>query len=826
MASTTPILGGKVGRARRRLSQLWQVPVFLFGTLALISVAASAPWRHPPQWWEFDALLESLRRGVEQDGPGDQLVALAEDVQLRVARFSDRDAEAHFLIGSAYYRQAKQKPAVYAEELWPKVVEHLEKSHDSLGSTPDRLPLKYRLGYALYQMKKDVPRAIELMTLAADKGAEHPLEAHRLLLRANLELKPANLEYALAASQRVLDLTPEREPEATALARIQHAELLLQKRAPSDAYKELERISAKAPESLRVKAKLLQTRACEEEGQWRESAKLWQELLKDAAHVEGGRARVCYAMGWCYHHMEPPNHGETIRVWSEALKLGGHEGQAAGLRLGELRLSLGNKNAAEALADWKAALAKVETAQDYKNPYIPLSEVSDLFKHAIQQIQLLQDPEKMQQIAELYRKFTPGGVAEKLCAQSAEELAEQWLDKHKTDPEKIKIQDVRGQFRRAAEAHELAARTASEEERPDSLWRSAQCYLNAKEYGPAIKVLSEHIKLEKNEIRLAEGWYTLGDIYRTQSEKALAHDAFVKCIEIPETKFAARARFFLALEQIEERKYDKAYDILKQNLNDNNPSFDRPAHERSLYKMAWLVQQMKKHDEALIYLKECQRLYPENPNVLLARDQLGDCYRHLAHREHSHERDLLDQLRDPNLSEERIQGLKEKSRAHRQERVRLLASAIKTFEEMAHDLDAQAMQKPLSALEKELLRRSRFGVGECHFENEEYGQALRIFGDLQAKNRKTLESLVACDRICRMVLAMSAQDLPKQQIEDARNAAKESLTILMDDVKTMPENHEIFSRPGVPSRDGWQRWHDDMVKRLTTPPRTNKLPFP
>src|SRR5207244_1326961 len=118
-----------------------------------------------------------------------------------------------------------------------------------------------------------------------------------------------------------------------------------------------------------------------------------------------------------------------------------------------------------------------------------------------------------------------------------------------------------------------------DDQRPEELWRSAQCYLAAKAGSLALGALTDHVKFEKNDARLAESWFTLGDLCRTQGNKKLARDAFVKCIEIPDTPFASRSRFYLALDEIDKKTYEQAYVILKQNLQEDNPSFDRPAHE-------------------------------------------------------------------------------------------------------------------------------------------------------------------------------------------------------------------------------------------------------
>ena len=96
--------------------------------------------------------------------------------------------------------------------------------------------------------------------------------------------------------------------------------------------KELERIGPKASRAVRVKARLLQARCAEEDGAFTKAIPIWQELLREPTPVDGGRARILYSLGRCYQQVDPPDHAQTVRAWSEALTLGGPEGQAAGLR--------------------------------------------------------------------------------------------------------------------------------------------------------------------------------------------------------------------------------------------------------------------------------------------------------------------------------------------------------------------------------------------------------------------------------------------------------------------------------------------------------------
>jgi tetratricopeptide (TPR) repeat protein len=808
MTSSTENPGKKIGRARRRLSQLWQAPAFLLGLFVFLGVAVSAPWRQTPQAREFEGLLAALRTGVTQDdADADLLVAQAETVLLRSSDFRSRAGEIHFLAGSAYYRQGRQKPALYAKDVWPRAAEHLEQAHTLGVADTDRIALQYRLGYALLQQGKDVQRALELLMLSVEKGAEQPLQGYQLLVQANLKLPKPNLDAALVANQRILDLTPPREVETLALARLQQGEILLRKEQRSEAVKALEQINDKAPRALRIKARLLQARCLEEDGHWDKAIAIWKELLAEAPQVDGGRARIQYQLGLAHLGAEPRNSADAIRAWSEALKLGGPEGQAAGLRLGELRLSLGEKESAQALADWKQALEKVNGPQDYRNPHIELKKVREWFDQAIRRFHDAPDPQKTQEVAELYRKIAPVGAVEVRIAEAAKALAELQQDQKAPPPE------VNAQFRRAGDAYEQAAKVRPEAERPGLLWRSGQCYLAAKEAALTQKILHQYVKIEPNEMGLAEGWCILGDLYRGEGKKDFARDAYHKVLQYPNTPFACKARFFLALDEIEKKNFTQAYTTLKENVEATG-EVDRVWQEKSQFKLASLLMQLKKYPEARIHLTECLRVFAGNANALTAREQLGECYRKLAEQEEAKEKEIAALILGEPDETRRLQ-MEETQRAFHVKRIELLNKAVKTYEDLKDELRGRPAGVPLSNLEQILLRRAWFGIGECRLDHEEFFEAKEAFRELQVAHRKTLEGFYASLRICNL-----PELIPNKRLAAAvREEAKESLRLLSEDLKALNAEHEIFHTPGVSSRADWLRWTEAMQQKLNAAPK-------
>jgi tetratricopeptide (TPR) repeat protein len=815
MTTANPIIGTKTGRARRTLGQLWQIPTFLLGLFALIGVAASSPWRHSPQWLQFDRQLQSLRQDLASDANPDALAADASNALLYLTAFPDRAAEVHFLAGAACFRQAQQKPAPIAKELWTQAVEHLEKSL-ALGPLESDLPaLRYRLGYALCKLDKDRPRGIELLTRGLDKTGPQALDGQALLVEMHLKGPKPNVDAALAASRRVLDLSAGRDADLIAAARLQHAELLVRKELRDDAIRELEQIGSKTVPAIRIKARLLQARACEEEGRWQNAIALWQELRKDANQVEGGRAFVAYRLGCCYREIKG-NHADCIAAWSEALNLGGPAGQAAGIQLGELRLSIGGPEMARALADWSQALAGVKAPDDFGNPFLDRVQVQKIFDHALREFGELQDAEKMQAVAELYRKITSGGVAELRVAQSAEAFAKHLARSRQEKVGNVKEEGVLVQYRRAGQAYENAAK-ASPDDAAELLWRGIECLLLAKDMPTAQVLLLQYVEIEKAEDRLAQGWFTIGDLYRADGQTQKAHTAFVKCREFPNTPFACRANYYLAVEEMDKKNYDRARTILSEILTGPSNQIDRPSHEKALYTMASLLVAVGSYAEAEVYMKDCLRLYPENAGNLLMREQLGECYRKLAEKEMGNEAGVR-KLLQSTIPDDRRQQLEEALSQHRQKRKRLLLEAVKTYQTLADELELQGKVQPLSPMQQTLIRRAWFGIGDCHLDNEEYSEALRVFQLTQTKYRRTIESFYSSWRLCGIVEAL----LPQTNDIKLREMAMDSLNVLLEDIKVLPADHEVFNQPRAPNRTFWIRHADDTQKRLLAAPKKDR----
>ncbi|MCI0637851.1 MAG: tetratricopeptide repeat protein [Gemmataceae bacterium] len=772
-------LGSKVGRARRAPGQLWQAPMFLLGLGAFILVAANAVSRHSASSADLELDLSHLRAGLGSAAENiGVLVARAENALARIESFPGRGAEVHFLAGVVYLRQSELCPQDQAAALEAKAKHHFEQAR-ALGVAEGDLPkLQYRLGLIHFR-QGDWPRAIEQWSTGIDKGADRPAQGYALLTQVHLKLPQPDVEAALAANQKQMEYLDDRNAAAMAESRLVRGELLLRLGKRPDALKVLERIGKGAAEDVRRQARLLQVRACADEKLWTQAIPLWKELLRDADKVEGGKARVLYELGLCHHSAEPADRAAALSAWQEAAALEGVYAQAAGLYLGGMRVYGAPDDFQAALSQWTAALAAVQKPVDYENAALPLDKVREILDKAVRHFFETQQFLESKEVALLYRKVAAPGVAHKALARASEQLAKQ-LDIE----EKRSL--ARQEWRMAGQAYERAAQSQEGQAQIESFWRSAVCYRAAQEAPRAAAMLDRFVRLETSEMRLAEGWLSFAEVYEEQGAKEKALAAYYKCIEYPDTPYAYRARYRLAVEEMAQNHLDQAKAILKQNLSAGGSNADRQAQDESLFLITRLLYRMGSFDEAVFYGKQAVQLQ-HHPDARLVRELLADSAKKLA-----------DQAEAKMKSAPGVEA-----RAHHDRTRRgWLELAAQSYQDLADELEAKARKSSLSPQELLLLRTALFGAADAFFAGNNYTEALRRYQALQEKYRKRVESLIACHRIWGCVAVMI--ETPEQS-RAVRDAVVAGVKMARVDLELIPDDHPGFQGGGnIYSKQQWR----------------------
>jgi tetratricopeptide (TPR) repeat protein len=799
-ARGTASLEGALGRAGRAPGQLWQVPTFFAGLLALLAILVGSAFRHTPASEQFRREIAALRDGLRQPGTSpDQMLPLAEHV-LAVARtdFPERAAEAHFLLGLTHVRLADRCPPDRADAQRRQARLHLEQAEAQGVPQSDLARLHYHLGKLLYQSGGELARVIGYLARGVAKGADDPAEGYGMLAQAYLRRQPPDIDAALLANQKQLETTDDEA--VMGQARLRRAELLLHKGRRPDALNVLRYIGPHAPPLVRTKARYLQARCAQEEGLYAQAVPLWKELLAEPGAVPGGKAHIYYALGLCHAGAEPRDDARAEAAWQQAAQLGGPDGQAAALRLAELAL---HGKPADALGWFARALARVQKAGDYQNPLLPLDAARALFEAGCRVYREGQDHERALKLAELYRKLALPGVAEEQLAEAAEARADALTRKagQGVDPVAASERDqALALYRQAAEAYEQAAEGRLPAEKAVRLRRGAACYLRAGEHARAAGLLREFIEKIPHPEAKAEGWFTLAGAHRALKETEAAQKAYYECIQYPRSPLAARARLELAEVEIEQNNLDRAEEILQQNLALSGPSPDREAQERSLYRLAELLFQRKKYDRAEFRLIEALRNYPYNPAALAARDLLGECYRQLAEQAklEGPERSLGG---DPHM-------------VYKNVRRENLEKALYVYDELGDELEKRAAARPLTGAEEALRRKAQLAAADCVSElPNNFPEAVRRYAQLASRYRGRMEQLTACLRLVDCYTVAAGDTGQMRLALDALRVAIPAARADVADERRMPD--EVFrTSPRALTRAQWRDWLETVARQL------------
>jgi hypothetical protein len=841
-APGTTLREGPLARIGRAPGQLWQVPAFFAGLLALVAVTVGTGFHRAPAAAQFDREINELREALKQRRtPPEQLLPTAEHL-LTVARadFPQRAPEAHFLLGLVHARLAELSPPDRARDERREARSHLEQA-EAHGVPAQDLPrLHYALGKLLYQSGGDLAQTIGYLSQGTAQGTEDLAEGYGMLAQAYLRLQPPDVEAALRANEKQLENTDDEAVLGT--ARLLRAELLLGRGEVANALKHLKYVGAAAPPGVRRQAQYLQARCAQEEGFNGDAEKLWKGLLAEPSVVPGGKAHILYALGLCHANEEPRADAAAEADWRQAAGQGGEYGQAAALRLAELALRQAEQrgpgmDGGAALPWFRAALDKVQSRADYKNSLVNLDQARELFEAGCRMYREGQDHERAWELATLYRKIALPGVAEEQMAQAAEARADSLAKKAGAGvgSAAAKGREQAQQFyREAGAAYEQSAAGRIAEEKALRLRRGAACYLQAQDHDDRVKaaaLLREFIELTQDPGRKAEGWFALAGAYRALHDGDQARQAYYACIQYAKGQQATRARLELAELEVEQGNLPAAEEILQGILSQAGPSADPQAQEQARYRLAELSYQLaelshrqRKHpdwEKAVFRLTEAVRQYPHNPGVLAARDLLGDCHRKLAAQASQGSANQAPDNPSPVV--------------YTTMRAENLEKAWRVYDDLADDLEKRSQVAALSPAEDLLWRKAQFAAADCLLElPNNLSEAVRRFAKIAERYRGRMEMLWACQRLGYSWRVMGVNLVQAREVVEAIRAAVRAALEDVNDPRRMPDeafrvrgNEQYIE--GQPQPVGWisrEWWHNLLTSVMQTLPASPSSPAP
>ncbi len=768
--------------------QIWQIPAFVAGLLALVGVWGTRPLWYDPDAWQFQRDLIAARRLTDdRHGSAQTAVLHATNALTHLDRFPKRAGEVHFLLGSAYLRLADQVPADQAAVIRREARSHLEQAQAAGVPDPDRVRLMFRLGKVWCQTDGDLGQAVSYLAQSIEEGADDRFEAYGILSQAYVRLN--NVPAALLANERQLQY-PTEDDNLLAAPRLLRGELLLRSPAPENreqARKFLSRIGPEASAPIVARARRLLAPAWQEDGAWAQAAPLWEAILADQRETPADAGRIWYWLGCCYSNLGRA--ADAVRAWEQAKLSGGEEAQAAALRVAEAQFAAHNNVAGLEL--FEKALAKISKPADYQNALLGPAQAQAILQSSCQAAIKNGNYESARELANLYGRLASPGPAQNLIGAVAEAWAnadrERARQAKQADTAAREEQAARRHFSEAGLAYEAVARAAIDKnEKANQLWRAATAHIQAQDFARTITVLEQFVNGQLPE-RLGEAWYRLGEAHKALGHDRAADLSFHRCIEHP-GPFAFRARYQLAVlkrSQEDGKGIPEAIEMLQHNLTLMRTEPDREAHEKTLYELADLLFRTGNFRLAAAGWEQALTIYPANLNALEARYRLGDCYRQLAY-------------------ENQIQPAST-SLPFRKHFVQLSEQAAANYQKVADDLEAHRALRALNETEMALLWSALYALADVRYGLGEYPDSWRLYDSLASRYQQQYEGLVALKSLWNCAL----NPPEKGYLERARDVLERTRITL----NRLPDS--IFrDRPESETRPAWEKWIKDREEDL------------
>jgi tetratricopeptide (TPR) repeat protein len=731
--------------------QLWQVPVFLLGIVAVGAfVMARSLWLDPAAAAARSVLAEARRILHRPNGDVDRVVTLARTYLERTGADAPQSGEAHFLIGSALLRTARKANGKEADTCWRQVRDHLEEAAQ-LGVSPKDQPLLcFRLGLAGLQTGMDLHRVAQLLAGSIEESDEK-VEGYRALAHAYLSLSPPDLGAALKANEELRQL-PLLGEDILGPARVQAGDILLRLHRLADARKVLDKVSHTAPASLLAETRVLRAKSYQEERNWAEAAPLWREVLADRHSPPTEPGPVLYQLGLCYRRLE--QNADAARVWRECLQRGPtgtvssqEAAVAAALGLADVLLAEADPAAVDLL---ERGVHNLRRPEDWKNSFLCLKKAQAIFEHGQAVYRDKGDFEHAVRVAELYERLAPPAQVALLLGQGAEGWA-QALRQRGSQEEARAI----ALFRRAGGAYARAADQAkTPREQSERLWLSAGAYLRAQDAERALPVLRRFLDLGQHPDFTGEAWYLLAEAQRWLKNAAAAEAAYNECVKYP-GRFGHRARYRLS--QIELQRHppqvDRAVEILDQNIRALQRNPDAEALEKSLFALGGLLYRRHDYQTAQKLLEDAVTQFPNSPQVQRGRFELAECWRNLA----------------AQLNETLGGSMSPEARQHYEKQQRdWLERAAKQYALLGTALSAPKVLTPQEQVQ------ALFSIAECRFNLGEYDAARQLYDQLAERFKGRAEQLNALGGSVRCYAAQNQAEKLAQRLQEIRLVLKEA----------------------------------------------------
>ncbi len=778
--------------SRISLRQLWQVPLFFVGVVAILTACLTRGLVAPDPVRQLHHDLAEARRLLHRRANDpDGALQHAQQAVENLMYDQGRAAEAFYLLGLAQIQVADQADESAAEEHWRQARQALQESERRGLAGEDVTRLQYRMaqiGFHLHDSPRQVIERLKSNMDAADDRAE----ALTMLSQCYLRLTPPNLKKALEANKKLREEVPQIGEDVLGPAKLAGAKLLLQLTQREEARKTLEKINDSSPPAVLAEKNMLLAGLYQEEHKWAEAAALWRAVLDEKRVPLTEAGGVLYNLGVCCRHLE--QYGPAAEAWSDCLRRSqGEEAQAAALALAELHLH--ETNPEKGVAMLAEAVAKIRNADDWKNSLMELNNVRELFEQAMTIYRTAHRFDLAVRTAELYERVAAPPKSQLRRA----ELNTEWAHAVQERARSAKDEAARKKDEstadallcQAAEAHAEAAKLLREkDDKEEHLWLSAVSSFEGHDFPRAADKFRAIVEREKENIdRQSEGWFLLGETCRQLRDLQAAETAYKACVENG-ARFTYRARYQLAMIEIEAGHIDAAVRELEQNILIEHGTPDAEAQEKSRLALCALLYQsaaaLPQYYRLVVqHLEGHLEHFAVTPEAVRARFQLADSHRQLV------AQNTVNRSVSEKRSPEEFDHFLERSRLS-------WTRAAEEFVKLEESIKEPKLAALLSLKQQAEIP---FYVAECYFNLGEYEKALHKFDEVADRWNKRPQALRALGETIKCFAAMRDFTQLRQRADRIRDmlATTEGLNDkdrqqwidwLNQVNKTPPENRE------------------------------------
>ncbi|QEL15686.1 tetratricopeptide repeat protein [Limnoglobus roseus] len=605
---------------------LWQLPIFLLGLLALYGAYKYVPHRGATAGPATAGELADLKSALEQRSPD---AAAIEPLVRKLAATNPTDTPTNFALGSGYVALA-DKAGGDGIEYWAAAEKAFERCDvTQLDNHGEAAKMIFRFALAKAATETGNPAEV-LGAMTSPPAGEDRAEYPRLVAQTFLRMTPPNYAGAKEAFAKYLGGQNRSTPATAAKYKLELVKLHLRDKELDKAKTWLKDIGTTAPADVQAAAKVQLGRVAMAEQNWADAVAQFEAALLSGQLPTEERTTVRYQAALSL--MQSGNDAAAAPYLKQVLAQPGEVAAAAAMKLAAIgSRDPAAKGSRKEAAEW---LEKAVTQASATSEHVKTPELRAVFEEVIKASTSEGDFEAAHRAATAYAKIAEESADRKYRA----EINAQWATALvKTNPA-----DAKPKFMDAAtEYATLADRALDPKERAELFRKGALQYQKAGESSKALELVTSVLngKDVPSEL-LGRAWLDRADLL-PPDQAAEIEEALKRAVSLPGSA-ATPARYKLAVTYVKRGQELLAGaagsvqpDALKQQaavttklgrdmlaqIADAStvPTDDQFTHEQAIFELGRLAMLDRKYPDAEARLRKQLTLYPQGVHADNAR---------------------------------------------------------------------------------------------------------------------------------------------------------------------------------------------------------------